>query len=70
MSFQHHPDVMLELSRDRTERLKQEIERQRLLSGLPQSPSLWDRLLALSGLLRKREQCPPIPPVLPATMAS
>jgi hypothetical protein len=70
MSFQHHPDVMLELYRDRAERLEREIERQRLLTGLPQSPSLWDRLMAVSALLRKSEQCPPVAPVLPAATTS
>lgn len=70
MSLQHHPEIMLELYRDRTERLGREIERQRLLTGLPQSPGLWRRLLAVSWPFSRNKECPPITPALPAATVS
>lgn len=70
MLLNHHPDVMLELYRDRLTIVEREIERRRQLIGLPQSPSLWRRVSAVSWPFRKRELCPPVTPALPATTTS
>lgn len=70
MLFDHHPDFMIETYRERIKVLERDIERQRLLTGLPQAPNPWRRLLALAWPFRRREECPPVPPALPAATAS